>query len=143
MPRPPKETIPEIVRAAAAKRGLTVTAFSESLGHGPNWISRLSSSRQAQLLPYKRFAVAAGLTLDELAARLEGGEGPALLSKLQGAKSIYRLAQELEVSEAFLRRLKKNDGTLNSLKSYVELARAINCQVSELLSLPANLELSA
>lgn len=143
MPRPEAIYIPAVVRNYARREGLTVAELSVRLGHSCNWLYRIFQSDQDQISAYIKIASAAGLSIDELIFMIEQKQSRAVIEKLKEGGSTYALAKSLKVSEAFIRSLCKNTGKLNALKSYVELARAISCKVSELLTAAEVSELSA
>lgn len=134
----PSGLIPRIVIEFAASKGMSVSAFSESLNHAHNWISGLFVTGQPNLQLYINLAKAGEKTLDELAGIILRRQGAQYVQGLiqkykpEGVSNRAELARHIKVKETTLFNICQNNGKLNAIKPYFELAKVIGCDIEDL-----------
>ena len=139
MARPyPSEAIPTAVLLFCERKGTTVSRLAEDMGHANNWIAGMFKAGCPYLQPYIKLADAAGVSLqyvvDAISAKKSAEFVELLLQRYKSAGVKHRadLSRHIGVSKSLISELCKDDGRLNGLKGYVELAEVVGVPVDEL-----------
>ena len=139
---------PAVLTNYLSANKLSKAALAFKLGKQRSWLTNLFKESQARLLAYLRLAHYAGVSGLELAELIENQIIAELLDSLRMSDqgeflTIADLSKEIGISQSFIKQLYKDQGSLNGIKSYVELAREIACELEELCTGKDFEELSA
>ena len=124
---------PPKLEEALIRAGESADSYSEKKGHNRNWLRRLYSTPSA-LGPYIRFANTLQESVDTVVTAIENKKMRELweAKKADGVvRSIRSAAIASKVTEGFISNLIEDNGKLNAIQTYIELARDLSLKVDD------------